>query len=222
MIRLEQVTKQYDMGGGLTVLHALNLDIGANDYLGILGPSGSGKSTLLHILGLLDRPSAGRYLLHGRDTGALDDSERSRLRGRMIGFIFQSFHLLSSLSVQENVELPLHYQRVGKAEREQRAREALQSVSLSHRLHHRPNQLSGGERQRTAIARALVTRPDLILADEPTGNLDQKTGQEILEVFDELHQAGKAIVLITHDPAVARRIPRIYHIVDGHLHEAPP
>ncbi|HMP72860.1 MAG TPA: ABC transporter ATP-binding protein [Kiritimatiellia bacterium] len=219
MIALERVTKTYETGGGLTVLKEASLTIRDNDYLGIVGPSGSGKSTLLHILGLLDRPTSGRYLLNGRDVSGLEDDERSRLRGRMIGFIFQSFHLISNVSVVENVETPLFYQRVPHRERRERAEAALDQVRMAHRLKHRPTQLSGGERQRVAIARALVTGPELLLADEPTGNLDQKTGKEILGLFERLHESGKTVVIITHDMAIAEAMPRRVRIVDGVLGE---
>ena len=219
MIQLEQVTRTYALGGGLTVLRSVNLEIRRGEAVCIVGPSGSGKSTLLHIMGLLDRPTQGRLLFAGTDTTRLSDEELSRLRGRSLGFVFQAFHLLSHLSVQENVELPLQYQRVPAPERHERARAALAQVGLVARAHHRATQLSGGERQRTAIARALVSGPDLILGDEPTGNLDQKTGRDILDLFMDLHRAGKTLVVITHDPAVATRFPRVIRIVDGVVEE---
>ena len=219
MIRLEQVSRSYQLGGGLTVLRDVDLTIRRGEAVCIIGPSGSGKSTLLHIMGLLDRPSKGRLWFEDRDTSGLDDEALSRLRGRRIGFVFQAFHLLSHLSVRENVELPMHYQRVPPAERRQRALAALDQVGLAARAHHRATQLSGGERQRTAIARALVSGPDLVLGDEPTGNLDQRTGGEILDLFLGLHAAGKTLVLITHDPAVAARFPRVIRIVDGVVNE---
>ena len=223
MIQLEQVTRTYALGGGLTVLRSVNLEIRRGEAVCIVGPSGSGKSTLLHIMGLLDRPTQGRLLFAGTDTTRLSDEELSRLRGRSLGFVFQAFHLLSHLSVQANVELPLQYQRVPAPERHERARAALAQVGLVARAHHRATQLSGGERQRTAIARALVSGPDLILGDEPTGNLDQKTGRDILDLFMDLHRAGKTLVVITHDPAVAARFPRVIRIVDGVVEElAPP
>ena len=223
MIQLEQVTRTYALGGGLTVLRSVNLEIRRGEAVCIVGPSGSGKSTLLHIMGLLDRPTQGRLLFAGTDTTRLSDEELPRLRGRSLGCVFQAFHLLSHLSVQENVELPLQYQRVPAPERHERARAALAQVGLVARAHHRATQLSGGERQRTAIARALVSGPDLILGDEPTGNLDQKTGRDILDLFMDLHRAGKTLVVITHDPAVAARFPRVIRIVDGVVEEmAPP
>lgn len=219
MIQLEGVSKIYMNGSELTVLDNVTVHIKRNEYVGIFGPSGSGKSTMLHIIGLLDRPSVGRVFFRGRDITTLSDEEASRTRGREIGFVFQSFHLVPNLSVLENVELPLFYQGVKAAERSERAKTSLDRVRMSHRLGHLPSQLSGGERQRTAIARALVTDPDLILADEPTGNLDSKTGQEILDFLDLLHSEGKTIIMITHDVAIARRLPRLLRINDGRVTE---
>jgi putative ABC transport system ATP-binding protein len=219
VIRLEHVGKTYLNGTALTVLDGVTLSIAASEYVGILGPSGSGKSTLLHILGLLDRPSRGRFLYRGRDVATMTDEEASRTRGREIGFIFQSFHLIPNLTVLENVEMPLFYQGVPAAERRERARARLEQVRMSHRLTHAPSQLSGGERQRTAIARALVTNPLMLLADEPTGNLDSKTGQEILGLLDQLHASGTTIIMITHDIGIARRLPRLIRINDGRVSE---
>jgi len=219
MIRLVNIGKTYPAGAGVRALVSVNLHIREGQYVGILGPSGSGKSTLLNLLGLLDVPTAGELRFEGRDVATLSDQELSRLRGRAIGFVFQSFHLVSHLSVSENVELPLFYQGVPHRERWERARAQLDRVNLSHRLHHLPRQLSGGECQRTAIARALVTEPKLVLADEPTGNLDSKTGMEILALFDALHGQGKTLAVITHDLSVASRIPRIVRIADGILSE---
>jgi len=219
MIRLDGITKTYPVGDGLTVLRDVNLHVQAREYVGVLGPSGSGKSSLLHLLGLLDRPTTGRLYFLDRDVSTLGDADLSTLRGRHIGFVFQSFNLVAHLDSVENVALPLFYQRVRRHERRDRAREALARVRLDRRLEHYPRQLSGGECQRVAIARALVTRPDLVLADEPTGNLDSATGREILDLLDDLHAAGTTIVMITHDPAVASRIPRIVQIHDGVLRE---
>jgi len=219
VIRLEGVGKTYVNGAALTVLDDVHVHIAAGEYVGIYGPSGSGKSTLLHIIGLLDRPSRGRFLFRERDVTTLNDEEGSRTRGREIGFIFQSFHLVPNLTVLENVELPLFYQGIKHHDRRERARAAIAGVNLTHRIGHAPAQLSGGERQRTAIARALVTNPNLILADEPTGNLDSKTGKDILAILDRLHAGGKTIVMITHDVEIARRLPRLLRINDGRVTE---
>lgn len=215
MIRLEHVTKTYPVGEGLTVLRDVNLHVDAREYVGVLGPSGSGKSSLLYVLGLMDRPTSGLYNFLGHDVATLPDARLSEMRGTQIGFVFQSFHLVGHLNALENVELPLFYQRVPRAERRRRAAEAMDQVGLGARARHHPSQLSGGESQRVAIARAIVTRPALILADEPTGNLDSATGREILALFSELHTAGSTVVMITHDPAVAATIPRIIRIRDG-------
>ncbi len=219
MIRLEKVSRTYVTGGGVTVLRNVSLHVKRGEAACIIGPSGSGKSTMLNILGLLDRPSAGKFFFEGIDTATLNDAALSHLRGRRIGFVFQSFHLIPHLSVVENVELPLFYQRVPPTERRRRAEEKLAQVRLSHRLHHRANQLSGGECQRTAVARALITDAELLLADEPTGNLDQKTGVEILALFDELQSTGKTLLVITHDMSVAARFQRRIHIADGLVSE---
>lgn len=222
MIELDNIGKTYPAGAGVRALQGVSLHVGEGEYVGILGPSGSGKSTLLNLLGLLDTPSTGQLRFEGRDVATLTDLELSRLRGRTIGFVFQSFHLITHLSVIENVELPLFYQGIPPRERRERAQAQLAVVNLGHRLHHLPRQLSGGECQRTAIARALVTEPKLVLADEPTGNLDSKTGLDILETFDGLHRQGKTLIVITHDLNVARRIPRIVRIADGILTEGAP
>ncbi|MBN1676752.1 MAG: ABC transporter ATP-binding protein [Kiritimatiellae bacterium] len=219
MIRLRHATKTFPVGGGLTVLRGVDLDIRANEYVGILGASGSGKSTLLYILGLLDRPTTGTLHFRDRDMSTLSDDQLSEIRGQTIGFIFQAFHLIPQLSVIENVELPLFYQHRPPRVRRRRARRCLEQVQLLHRIDHMPPQLSGGECQRTAIARALVTDPDLVLADEPTGNLDSKTGSEIFDIFANLHAQGRTFVVITHDPAIANRIPRIVRISDGRIEE---
>ncbi len=219
MIKLLDVTKTYFLGTGVQALRNANLTIERNEYVGILGPSGSGKSTLLYLLGLLDTPTQGRVLFEGRDTAQLTDNELSALRGRSIGFVFQSYHLVSHLSVRENVELPLYYQGLDPWERHDRAKAQIQKVNMAHRMNHLPTELSGGERQRVAIARALVTDPKLILADEPTGNLDSKSGAEILEIFEQLHAQGKTVVMITHDLSIAHRFPRVIRIADGMLQE---
>lgn len=222
MIELVNISKIYPAGAGVRALEGVNLTIRDGEYVGILGPSGSGKSTLLNLLGLLDAPTSGNLRYDDRDTTTFDYTELSRFRGRSIGFVFQSFHLINHMSVVENVELPLFYQGVSARERRARAEAQLQAVNLGHRLLHLPRQLSGGECQRTAIARALVTNPPMVLADEPTGNLDSKSGQEILAIFENLHRLGKTLVVITHDLTVARRIPRIVRIADGVLTEEAP
>jgi putative ABC transport system ATP-binding protein len=219
MIELVGIVKTYAAGTPVRAVTGVTLRIRENEYVGILGPSGSGKSTLLNLIGLLDVPTEGALLFDGQNVATLTDAELSRLRGRVIGFVFQSFHLIGHLSVLENVELPLFYQGVGRRERHERAAAQLARVNLGHRLTHRPRQLSGGECQRVAIARALVTNPRLLLADEPTGNLDSKSGAEILALFDGLRAEGRTLVVITHDPVVAARIPRIVRIADGRIGE---
>jgi putative ABC transport system ATP-binding protein len=221
MIELLNVSKVYPAGTPVNAIRGVSLRVATNDYVGILGPSGSGKSTLLNLMGLLDVPTEGEVRFDGRHTATLSDAELSRLRGRSIGFVFQSFHLIPHLSVMENVELPLFYQGTSPRERRARAEAELNQVNLGHRLRHLPRQLSGGECQRAAIARALVTRPSLVLADEPTGNLDSASGGEILSIFGRLHAQGKTLVVITHEPAVAQRIPRLLHMVDGRVREDP-
>ncbi|MEM9135147.1 MAG: ABC transporter ATP-binding protein [Actinomycetota bacterium] len=198
-------------------LHPTDLDIERGEYVALVGPSGSGKSTLLHLLGLLDRPTGGTYHLDGVDTNLLSEHERASLRATQIGFVFQAFHLLPRRSNLDNVMLAEFYRHTGRERRRERAEIALRAVGLGHRLHGRPTTLSGGERQRVAIARAIVSRPRLILADEPTGNLDTTTGGQILELFDELHHRGLTLLVITHDPSVAERAQRIVSIRDGRL-----
>ena len=221
MIILNNIVKTYRMGE--ETIHALNhvsLKVDDAEYLAVTGASGSGKSTLMNIIGCLDVPDSGEYLLAQKDVSRLKGSQLARVRSREIGFVFQGFNLLNRLSALENVELPLIYQRVARKERRERAQEMLNLTGLSDRAHHRPNQLSGGQQQRVAIARALVSRPKLILADEPTGNLDSKTGEELMDLFDRLHQEGNTIVLITHDASVAARAQRCVHIVDGEISAA--
>jgi len=218
LIRLEGIRKVYGTGElAVEALRGVDLEIPRGEYLAVMGPSGSGKSTLMHILGLLDTPTEGSYRLDGDEVSALSKRRLAALRSREIGFIFQSFNLLPKASVQRNVELPLLYAGVAGRERRRRAGEALEQVGLGGRGRHRPNQLSGGQRQRAAIARALVTRPAVIMADEPTGNLDRTTGEEILRLFGDLHRAGQTLIVVTHDPEVAARAERIIEIVDGEI-----
>ena len=220
MIELRDVSKIYQIGDER--VHALDhafLHVYPHEFVSVIGPSGSGKSTLMNIIGCLDTADAGEYLLDGMPIEAYSENELARVRSRKIGFVFQSFNLIAKLSAEENVELPLIYQKVRKAERTRRVREALQRVGLENRAKHLPTELSGGQQQRVAIARALVTQPSLILADEPTGNLDSHTSREIMDMFRELHEQGNTIVLITHENDIARQAKRIVHILDGKLTE---
>jgi putative ABC transport system ATP-binding protein len=222
VIELSDVGKVYD-GGSLEVaaLRGVDLLVEPGAYLAIMGPSGSGKSTLMNILGCLDVPSSGTYRLAGEDVGALDEEELAHIRNRRIGFVFQQFHLLSALSAWRNVELPLIYAGIGRAERRARALAALDHVGLADRADHRPSELSGGQQQRVAVARALVTEPALLLADEPTGNLDSASTRDVLGLLAELSASGSTIVLITHEAEVAQAASRIVHIRDGLLEEQP-
>lgn len=222
IILVESLSKQYAMGEG--IVHALkevSFQVPSGAYLALMGPSGSGKSTLMHLLGCLDTPTKGRYQLNGRDVSHLSRSERADVRNEHIGFVFQSFNLLPRVSTLENVLLPLQYRRSStknlQGGEKQLAAAALQQVGLGDRLTHKPTELSGGQRQRVAIARALVTNPDLILADEPTGNLDSQTGQEILNLLSELNQSGRTIILVTHDAEVAERAETILRMQDGEI-----
>jgi len=217
VIVLEDIWRTYDMGSEQQVnaLQGINLKIRHNEYVAIMGPSGSGKSTLMNIIGCLDTPSRGTYRLNNHLVSDLNDDELARIRNREIGFVFQTFNLLARATALHNVELPLIYNGTPAAERIERATAALRAVNLEARLHHKPNELSGGQRQRVAIARALINRPSIILADEPTGNLDSKTGDEIMTLFDELHRRGNTIIVVTHEPDIAEFAHRIVHIRDG-------
>ena len=220
MIKIENLTKIFRTEEVETVaLDGVCLSVEQGEFVAIMGPSGCGKSTLLNIMGLLDNPTSGSYLLDGEEVGHLKESQRTSVRKGKIGFVFQSFNLIPKMSAEENVELPLIYGGVPRAERVRRVAEALERVGLSKRAKHQPTELSGGQQQRVAIARALVTRPSLILADEPTGNLDSHTSAEIMGIFRELHEQGNTIVLITHDSDVAKQARRIVHILDGRLSE---
>jgi putative ABC transport system ATP-binding protein len=204
---------------GLQVLRDVRLSIRKGEFVGIVGASGSGKTTLMNILGCLDRPSGGRYVLDGQDVSALDDDELSLVRNRSVGFVFQSFQLIPQLTVLENVEVPLYYGHVQRHRRRERAEEVLAVVGLSHRLSHHPAQLSGGECQRVAIARALANEPAMILADEPTGNLDSRSGEEVLQLLVELNRQGRTVFMVTHNPDIAARLPRVVELRDGAVHK---
>ena len=220
MIQLKDICKFNQVGDDkVRALDHASLHIRPREFVSIIGPSGSGKSTLMNIIGCLDIADAGQYLLDGLPIESYSENQLAKNRNEKIGFVFQSFNLISKLSAEENVELPLIYQKVPRAERQVRVREALEHVGLSHRAKHLPTELSGGQQQRVAIARALVTRPSLILADEPTGNLASRTSREIMNMFHELHAQGNPIVLITHDNDVAKQAPRSVHILDGRLTE---
>ncbi|HRZ54257.1 MAG TPA: ABC transporter ATP-binding protein [Candidatus Paceibacterota bacterium] len=217
IIRIRGVEKRYVLGGEADVLalRGVDLDVEAGSYLAIMGPSGSGKSTMLNILGCLDRPTAGQYFLGGEDVSRMPDDQLSEARGLKIGFIFQSYNLIAQLTVLENIQVPLLYQGKDVRSHFESCLELAKLVGLGDRLHHRPSQLSGGQQQRVAVARSLVNNPLMILADEPTGNLDSKTGQEVLDLIDRLNQAGKTIILVTHDDRVASRSHRVIHMKDG-------
>ncbi len=219
LVELRDVTRSFPGPPEVQALKGVNLKIRAGDYLSIVGPSGSGKSTMLNILGLLDRPSVGEYRISGALTSALTDDERAAVRARFLGFVFQSFHLMPHRTVLDNVLMPMLYSGVPRAERVDRARTALEKVGLGHRISFLPSHLSGGERQRVAVARAVVSSPRLLLADEPTGNLDARTSGDVMELFEELNADGLAVVIITHDREVAERARRRVRIADGRLRE---
>jgi putative ABC transport system ATP-binding protein len=216
VIAIRGIGRDYPMGDSvIRALHDVSLTIHRGEYVALMGPSGSGKSTLMNIIGCLDTADRGEYALDGKRVSNMNDTELAHVRNREIGFVFQTFNLLQRASALRNVELPLIYAGVGRRERRERATEALKRVGLAERMHHRPGELSGGQRQRVAIARALVNRPSIVLADEPTGNLDSITAREILATFDELHAAGNTLVLVTHDEGVAQRARRIVRLRDG-------
>jgi putative ABC transport system ATP-binding protein len=220
IVEAREVSRVFPMAAGpVAALRDVSLRIAAGEYIGVVGPSGCGKSTLLHVLGCVDVPTSGQVLFQDREVQSLRDSERSRLRLREIGFVFQRFFLLPMLTAWENVELPQAEAGAGRAERRQRTGELLEYVGLAHRTGHRPSELSGGEMQRVAIARALANRPRLLLADEPTGELDQQTGEQIVSLLDRLHADGTAVVVVTHDPAVAGRAHRLLRMRDGRIVE---
>jgi len=215
-IVLKNVSKRYQMGEEMVAaLVDISLEIKESEFAAIMGPSGSGKSTLMNILGCLDRPSSGSYVLDGYEVATMNDDELAKTRNQRIGFVFQNFNLLPRISAMQNVALPLVYSGVPKKDREQKAIEALEAVGLEKRLDHRPNELSGGQRQRVAIARALVNDPTIIMADEPTGNLDSKSGVEVMAIFDKLNALGRTIILVTHEPDIAEYAKRVIHVRDG-------
>ena len=216
LIEMRDLKRIYQLGAEeIQALRGIDMIVKQGEYVAIMGPSGSGKSTLMNIIGFLDRPSQGQYILDGTPVESMDDDALAAVRNKKIGFVFQTFNLLARTSALANVELPLVYARIPRAERRRQAEEALSAVGLGDRMNHQPNELSGGQRQRVAIARALVNKPSLLLADEPTGNLDSQTGREILDLFHELHARGNSIIMVTHEDDVAREAARIIHIRDG-------
>lgn len=218
MIELSKIVKNYKVGTIIVrALRSVSLDINRNEYVAIMGPSGSGKSTLMNIIGCLDTPTSGRYVLNQKDVSKLVDDQLADIRNHEIGFVFQTFNLLPRYTALENVILPLIYAGYSKNERLERAKEVLESVDLSDRITHKPNELSGGQRQRVALARALVNRPSIILADEPTGNLDSKTSLDIMNLFDEIHEAGNTIIVVTHEKDIANRARRVVRLMDGEV-----
>ncbi|HMC23591.1 MAG TPA: ABC transporter ATP-binding protein [Thermoanaerobaculia bacterium] len=219
LIEMHELTRVYQLGPQeIHALSGIDLIVNHGEYVAIMGPSGSGKSTLMNIIGCLDRPSAGKYILDGTPVESMEDDDLAAVRNKKIGFVFQTFNLLPRTTALQNVELPLVYAKMPRVERHQQAQEALIAVGLGDRMSHQPNELSGGQRQRVAIARALVNRPSLLLADEPTGNLDSQTGREILDLFRDLHSRGNSIIMATHEDDVAREAKRIIHIRDGKIY----
>lgn len=218
LISIESLAKHYRVGTEtVKALRSVSLTIYKNEYVALMGPSGSGKSTLMNILGCLDSPTSGRYLLNGHDVSKMVDNQLAEIRNKEIGFVFQTFNLLPRSTALDNVALPLIYSGIGKASRDERATEVLTQVKLDDRMHHKPNELSGGQRQRVAVARALVNRPSIILADEPTGNLDSKTSVEIMGLFEEIHSAGNTIIVVTHEEDIAMHAHRIVRLLDGNI-----
>ena len=219
LIEMHELTRVYQLGPQeIYALRGIDLKVDHGEYVAFMGPSGSGKSTLMNIIGCLDRPTAGQYILAGTPVESMNDDELAAVRNKKIGFVFQTFNLLSRTTALQNVELPLVYAKIPRLERRRLAEEALTAVGLGDRMTHQPNELSGGQRQRVAIARALVNKPSLLLADEPTGNLDSQTGREILDLFRDLHSRGNSIIMVTHEDDVAKEAKRIIHIRDGKIH----
>ncbi len=218
VLAMEGVSKSYSLGRlSVPVLHNINLAINEGEFAAIMGPSGSGKSTLMNLIGCLDRPSSGKIIIGDMDTSTLPDIELSRIRGNKIGFVFQTFNLIPRLTALKNVELPMVYQDISRAQRVKRASELLEMLDLDERMDHKPAELSGGQRQRVAIARALVNEPEILLADEPTGNLDSKTGREIMQIFNKLHSERRTILMVTHDQGLAQNCDRIIRLKDGRI-----
>ena len=223
VITLRNITRDFPLGTEIVkVLKGISLSVKRGQYVALMGPSGSGKSTLMNLLGCLDTPTSGEYILNGHDVSSLDDSELAEIRNKEIGFVFQTFNLLPRITALQNVALPMIYAGVGLSERMRRAEEALVSVGLANRMEHRPNQLSGGQRQRVAIARALVNHPSIILADEPTGNLDSKTSIEIMQLFQKIYEQGNTIIIVTHEEDIAEHAHRIIRLRDGQIYADEP
>ena len=217
LIRLENLWKIYPLGPGVTALQDISLQVEQGQYIAIMGPSGSGKSTMLNLLGCLDRPTRGQYWLCGQNVAGMSENELSDVRSRRIGFVFQSFNLIASSSIMENIEVPMFYRGIPRRRRHVRCRKLAEMVGLGDRLHHRPAELSGGQQQRVAIARALANEPTMIVADEPTGNLDSQTAAEILDLMDDLHRRGRSIVMVTHEADIGRRADRVVMLRDGRI-----